>query len=171
MMRQGPIQVLNSPGHADHPWVEVDDHHSTGLGAVAVQPVEGVHDNLAILINQSKSVKWMTLSSRSRSTPSENSSPSRDVHPIGLLVVGPVADVPNAFRGEQVRRASSTPGTRGPATRPVACPSPSSRPQSIRGCTTRSSSTVILEWMARLAEMPCAMTSRFRFWHSLTRNG
>ena len=92
----------DAPRLAHDPRVQVQHHHPSGGRAVGVQPVEPLAPQPVDLVDGAPPVQVDVVVVEVCIDPERIELAGLRRHLVGLLVVAPVADVADAFRGEQV---------------------------------------------------------------------
>ena len=96
------VEMPDAPRLAHDPRVQVQHHHPSGGRAVGVQTVEPLAPQQVDLVDGAPPVQVDVVVVEVRIDPERIELAGLRRHLVGLLVVAPVADVADAFRGEQV---------------------------------------------------------------------
>src|SRR4051794_3589701 len=92
-MEEHLVKMPDAPGLADDPGVQMQDHHPPGAGAVSVETVEPLAPQQIDFVDRPSAVQVdvIVVEILRYAERVEFAGPRR--HPVGLLVVAPVADI------------------------------------------------------------------------------
>ena len=163
-MAEHLVEVPDAPGLAHDPRMQVQHHHPSGGRAVGIEPVEPLAPQQVDLVDGPAAVQMDVIVVEIRVHAERDSSfPGLRRHPVGLLVVAPVADVADALGREQVGRVRRLleigPG---PADRARAG-GPFDRLDRGADIVRAPPASDMPIWMMRRRVRPCAMNSAPRF--------
>src|SRR3954447_12601876 len=94
------VEMPDAPGLADDPGVQMQHHHPPGRRAVGIKTVEPLAPQQAGFVDRPPAVQVDIIVVEILRYAERIEFAALRRHPVGLLVVAPVADIANARRGE-----------------------------------------------------------------------
>ena len=96
---EGLVQVLGAEGLADEPGMEVEDHEPSAVFAFHIQPIEAVLENTAVVHDgqyaRPEQVEVVEVKEHGQRVHFA----AGHLHAVGLVIVGPVAEVAQPLLG------------------------------------------------------------------------
>src|SRR5215831_13054741 len=102
-MAQHLVEMPDAPGLARNPRVQMQYHQPPGRRAVGIKAVEPLAPQQVDFVDRTPAVQVDVVVVEIGADAERVELASLRRHPVGLLVIAPVADIANAFGGEQVR--------------------------------------------------------------------
>jgi hypothetical protein len=106
-MAEHLVEVPDPPRLSDDPGVQVEHHHPPCRRAVGVDPVEPLAPEQIGLVDRPPAMEMDVVVVEIGVDAERIELTGLWGHPVRLLVIAPVADIADAFIGEQVRRVRS----------------------------------------------------------------
>src|SRR5262249_62074769 len=97
------VEMPNAPGLAHDPWVQMQYHHSSGGRAVGIEAVKPLAPQQVDFVDRARAVQVDPVVVEIGVDAERIELAGLWRHPVGLLVIAPVAHITDAFSGEQVR--------------------------------------------------------------------
>ena len=102
-MAEHLVEVPDAPGLAHDPRMQMQHHQPPGGRAVGIKPVEPLAPQQVDFVDRAPAVQVDVVVVEIGVDAERVELAGLRRHPVGLLVIAPVADIANAFGGEQVR--------------------------------------------------------------------
>src|ERR1700730_1202410 len=165
------VEVQDTPWLAHDPRMKMQHHQASGGDAVGVETIEPLAPQQIDLVDRPAAVQVNVIVVEIGVDTERVELPGLWRHPVGLLVVAPVAHIADAFRREEVGGVLCLLKIgAGPADRAL--------PRGLFDRLDRGADVLPLLVLghadmdnAAARERPCAMNSASRLWPSLIRNG